>query len=196
MVDRCHTFVTRTVDALVADPPDVVVIAGSVDQDVYKDPLPFQGPDGEYTTDVGAKERIYVDGLTRVVRRLQAAGSRVVLLDVVPKPYALDPRECSNLAIVVDTQRCLPDPFTLASRTEMASANDLLAEVRSATGATGWNFAAEICPNRRCVAFRDGYQVWRDPVHISAEQSQQLVPSVTDRLRSVLATPAPVVTGR
>jgi hypothetical protein len=190
IANQCRTFAAGTLDALAADPPDVVVIAGSFDQDIYKVALEFQGPDGEFTADVGAKERIFVDGLTRAVERLQAAGSRVVLVDVVPKPYELDPRECSNLAVIVDTQRCLPGPFTLQSRVEMAKSNRLVSEVAERTGATVWNFSDEICPDRTCVAYRNGYQVWRDPVHISAQMSTDLEPKTIRLLQAEFDRPA------
>jgi len=189
--ESCRRFTQQSMAALVEDAPDVVVIGLATDEWVWLNGVEVVDPEtGGVVTDVAGKSRLVEDSLAEMVTRLRNAGSEVVLLDVVPKPYSFDPRGCSNLAILVDARRCLPAEFALAGRELPAAANRLQARAATRGGGETWGFASEICPDGTCAPVLDDRLVWRDPSHISGAMSELLVPAAARQLRATLAARA------
>ena len=167
----------------------MVVIASSTDLWVYRDTITLVDPTTAARVEsTGAKARLIEDSLVRLMDRLRAAGSKVVLVDIVPKPYSFDVRSCSNLAILVDATRCLPSQFPIDTHEALRKANLLQARAASRAGADTWNFNALICPDGQCRPMRDGSLVWRDPAHISAATAGRLAPQAGQYLDEVLAS--------
>lgn len=184
---QCHAFMEGSLDALVADPPDVVVLAASTDQWVYRDKITIIDPTTQDpASDTATEAELYEDSLVAIIDRLRSAGSRVVLLDVIPKPYTWDFRDCSNLAVIVDASRCLPDVFAVNVHPEPRAANALHARAAERAGAQTWSFQEQICPDRRCASERGGELVWSDPGHISRTTAKRLAPFVAERLQRAI----------
>lgn len=176
-----HAEVETIRKAVAALNPQAPSIAKEFHQDSITliDPATGRGATGE------AKGPVFEAGLERLVARLRAAGSRVVVINVIPKPDAWDIRECSNLAVLVDVRRCLPPPFTMSDQVDRA-ANAIEGRAARLGGAEVWNFNTEICPADRCTPVRNNALVWRDPDHISLPMSRALAPTASRYLGRIL----------
>jgi peptidoglycan/LPS O-acetylase OafA/YrhL len=191
----CDNFVSKSLDYLIAHPPTVVAIANGIARYVdYNDVTLVDHATGAVATTEQQKDRVWQAGLERVVARLRQAGIRVVVIDVVPTPWANDVDVakglCSPLLLMVDPARCDPETFTVSSgRTPQLQRID--AAAAAAGGAEIWDFDKEICPSGRCVARRNGALVWSDPLHITVAASKSLVPAAA----ALLAHPGGPPTG-
>ncbi|MFA5884175.1 MAG: acyltransferase family protein [Acidimicrobiia bacterium] len=199
--DACARFYEASVRAMEADPPDVVVLGNATDSWIFRDgSMPIDPKTGRVPSSVAERARLYEQDLTGIVQRLVDVGILVVLVESIPKPYTFgytfDIQDCSRLAVIVDTPRCLARPFAVdldaAPRDGNPDqrANALNRRVAQRTGATTWSFADAICPGGRCAPMRHGRLVWQDNAHLSGVMSESLAPTARMLLRQTLdATP-------
>jgi peptidoglycan/LPS O-acetylase OafA/YrhL len=180
----CQRFVLGTVEHLETHPPDVTVIATATDIYLSHD-WPLVDPTTGQRATGEQKGPVFEAGLQRLVARLRAAGSRVVVINTVPQPGDWDVRECSNLAVIFDVDRCIAPPFTVSEGVDHAAT---AVEDRAARlgGAAVWNFESEICPADRCSPVRNDALVWRDDAHISVPTSRALGPTASRHLARIL----------
>ena len=175
--ETCREFVTASMDALVADPPAVVVIASATDLYIEQDRWAVQDPSSSIVeTDPDSKSRLWVSGLHRVVSRLEQAGIGVLVVHPVPKLPPWNARECPMLRRIVSEPSCgisieRTDAMQHGSRA-------LAAEKRALEGTeTGEiDFFDHLCPTSRCSAFAETGWRWMDSNHISVEANAALVP--------------------
>jgi peptidoglycan/LPS O-acetylase OafA/YrhL len=180
----CRRFVTESLEHLEAEPPDVVVIANATDLIVTGGGMVLADPANGLAVTERGKPQVFEDGLARVAERLRVAGSRVVIVNVVPKPYGSDPRRCSRLTVMVDPGRCVTAPFLLAERSAHTDAVALEKRAAGRAGVETWDFGDLICPGGICVGLSDGLPVWHDDDHISVATATALAPRVAELLRS------------
>ena len=128
---------------------------------------------------------VFESGLQRALRRLTDAGSEVVLVEVVPKPWAvdgdLDTRACSDLLLVLDPQRCRPAPFSADNEVTLR-ANQLERRAAAASGAVTWSFSGALCPDGVCSQPPDQPIIWSEPQHLTREAAAGLAPLGAERL--------------
>jgi len=172
---ECLDYAEQSMAYLERHPADIVMIANANDSTV----LPVLGPiidpvTGEASSD-SQKVEAFTASLTRVLTRLRDTGARPVVLMTVPKPYSWDPRNCSSLAAIVDSAKCIPPSFGISERVRMA--NDAEREAARRSGTEAWDFADLICPQDHCEGLRDGDLVWSDASHISVATSRRLAPT-------------------
>jgi len=116
------------------------------------------------------------ESLTRVVRQVQDAGHRVVLVQAIPHwvpPFAWDPLSCSLAASLSGCVQTMPAGFDL-SRTRPARA--VVADVAGATRAALLDVSDAVCPDGECVTARPDLPVYRDSTHITVAMSRALAP--------------------
>jgi hypothetical protein len=176
----------------VENPPDVVVIATATDIYISGSTIPNM-PQIDFVNEAGARIVSEVEAaaeysrhLSQAVTKLQNAGIRVVIINVVPKPYFGMVSECSVLG-VMHSPECGFDNTGMTGPGITATATDVEAGIAAATGAEFWSFNSEICPDSTCVGLLDGAYVWRDHAHISVATAESLVDSAAERLRQSLA---------
>ena len=178
---RCVEWFRTAQDVLLADPPDVVVLANA--NDWYTNPASgavyVAATDETVASD--RREAEIAASLARVAEAFRAAGSRVVVVETAPKPLVWDPRNCSRLAASVDPVRCVPS-FRLASLPPLARGQEADRAAAQQSGAETWSFDEAVCPKGFCAAERDGEIVFRDQSHISAPTSRALAPVIADCL--------------
>jgi peptidoglycan/LPS O-acetylase OafA/YrhL len=183
----CRDFVVGSMNGLIAEPRDVVVISNATDMYVDAERYVLVDPSTGERAAGQAKVRAFEAGLARVMARLRAAGSRVVVINDVPKPSQLvyDVRRCSAWGILRDESRCLFKDFTMLESQSLLRADKIESNAARSTGAEVWTFGDVICPAGLCRAERpvDGRVVWRDAQHISVATSETLV----ERTRQYLA---------
>jgi peptidoglycan/LPS O-acetylase OafA/YrhL len=120
----------------------------------------------------------YREGLTRSIRRLQAAGATVVIIRDTPRPRP-DLLECMHSAVTLGACDL--------TRAEAANQSDLDDSAARDTGATLWDFTDAICPGDRCpVAIgQPPMFVYRDSNHLTASFVRALAPQVTSKWRTL-----------
>lgn len=175
----CRAQVVGTVEALVSSPPDVVVIANATDKYLASEEVVLVDPGtGARAVSRADRGRLVEQGLRRVVERLVAAGSEVVVIEVVPKPVwagvDLEVDRCSALLLLVGPQRCAVPAFDVAEQT--IAAQRLERRAARSGGARTWDFGAELCPEQRCDPSPGAAPSWIEPEHISVAAAESLVP--------------------
>lgn len=174
--EPCRRFVEESVAYLERNPPAVVVIANATDAYLDQDRASLINPTAASLGAEATKAALYGTSLERVARRLVTAGSRVVIINVVPKPWdhKWDARECSNALLLVDPTRCLFPAFPMSESRFLDVSNELERDAAVRAGAEIWNFNEEICPAGECIGWREDALVWQDYGHISVVTSARL----------------------
>ena len=181
----CWDYIRQAMAILESHPAKVVVLANSTDGYLGSENLQFADPVTGRISSVVEKKSIFEAGLERVIARLRSAGSRVVVVNVIPKPikpYTAD--TCSRFAILIGDSQCFFADFSISQSVSLRIANDIENEAARSAGAEIWNFAAEICPDGVCRAVQrgTGMVVWRDGAHITADMSTALADRTYDNL--------------
>ncbi|SDM00900.1 Peptidoglycan/LPS O-acetylase OafA/YrhL, contains acyltransferase and SGNH-hydrolase domains [Geodermatophilus siccatus] len=139
--------------------PDLVVLSNAYDAELADPALD--------------RTAVFRDGLTSMVRQIQASGARVVVLGAPPETGNL--QSCANgLSEPAD---CAESP----SRSYLASLS-IEAEVAEATGATAVDPQRWFCVDDLCPPFVGGTPVFADGVHMTAEYSERIGGSVAEAL--------------
>ena len=175
----CRRFVDGAVAELVERPPDTVVIANATDKYLFSDEVVLIDPrTGDSADTSDERQQLLADGLERTSSRLSAAGIRVVVVEVVPKPMwqdvDFDTDDCSNLLLLVDPGRCATPSFDVADHTTEAQQSERRAA--GATGAETWDLGGALCPGGRCNSTPGQPSRWIDPDHISVAAAESLAP--------------------
>jgi peptidoglycan/LPS O-acetylase OafA/YrhL len=165
----CHQRNAEITAALVADPPDVVIVAGSryqvTTQDgllSYEDSKPFMA-------------QAFRDAWAPLLQ----AGSKVVSVRDIPRPGVPVP----------DCVAQHPDQLTQCSYDRAQSIWDDAPEMTAAQGLEGaqvMDLTHWICPAERCPAVIGGVLVYRDTDHMTATYSRTLARPVEAQLVDVL----------
>jgi peptidoglycan/LPS O-acetylase OafA/YrhL len=179
----CRDFVTGTIAAIEADPPDVVVVANATDHTI------FRGEERRaevVRTGAGDPDPVaddYEAGFRRAVDRVVAAGAEVAIITTSPKVPGWDVRECARWTLAGPVHRCLPSEVRADNRV-VAVSEALERRVAAATGAHVWDLTDHLCPGEQCPSVRQGALSWRDGGHISVAASEELGPHAADLLRA------------
>lgn len=176
----CARFVHRTMDDLLRDPPNAVILTSSAQRFLPGDPL------GSTPQRAAARTQLIEQARTQMVERLQQAGIRVALLGPLAKfpgwwPYREGPfKDASALSVLRQDIPHWPS-FTAA---------ELDAEIGAATAAerTGVEGAGAVfvdmrplvCGTDGCSARAlDGWR-YRDFEHLSVATSRRMQPVFAD----------------
>jgi hypothetical protein len=183
----CGAFVRGSLDELVRNPPSLVVIANSTD--VYATDRSFRFVDAGGTSLGSDSESAFTAALSRTIEQLRDAGTKVVVVNVVPKPDEWESRRCSNIALIVKQQACGFGNFAPSDDARLAIGTAVESGATGLAGADLWSFNTAICPEDRCVAFDDGVLTWKDRGHISVAESEALATIATGFLAKALESP-------
>ncbi|SOC46923.1 Peptidoglycan/LPS O-acetylase OafA/YrhL, contains acyltransferase and SGNH-hydrolase domains [Blastococcus aggregatus] len=151
---QCVEHREWAIEHLLENPPTVVVLSHS-----WRAQL-----------DEGSDRReVYQQGLTDVVRRVQASGARVVILGAPPGSESL--QTCPTSLNGPDD--CLGAPAdTFATQVESER------EVAALTGARSVDPEAWFCVDSRCPTFVGNTPVYGDGLHLTAEYARRIAPEV------------------
>ncbi|MCB1257742.1 MAG: acyltransferase [Microthrixaceae bacterium] len=180
----CSNFRDGTIAALLAEPPDVLVVASAVDwyMTPMRDGSKFRLalPGSSQWAEQEDKAALMQGGLSRTLRQLSESARRVILVQTVPKPIGMfDIRRCSRLGFMTNINRCLPKSFRVADLKHLANAHRIERKAAESTAVELLDLTDSVCPHGRCDFLRDGHLTWRDEGHISVFTSQSLSPELT-----------------
>lgn len=185
----CRVWLAATMDALVADPPSVVVLAGAADLRIAGfegDEIDISDPETGARFDGPAERAVaWSAGLERVVDRLTDAGSAVVIVHPVPKAPGWDPEQCAALRYLVDQDFCaadVGDEFADVADVVRQLERDVAADHARVTTVDLWDV---VCPAEPCRTLRRDRWMFRDGTHLSIEGSMEAQPALADALRRV-----------
>ena len=169
----CDSFVEHSVRELVRLHPSIAVIA-SRSSSYIDDGSAFALPSGaDRTTDPGRKEQLWSSALATLLHELTRARIRVLVIHPVPRVAGFDLTACSPLGFALD--RC-NGSTSLASadhdRARALSAED--SALRASPGATGLDFARELCPHGVCSSFAHSRWMYYDDTHLSVAGAESL----------------------
>jgi len=120
-------------------------------------------------------------GLAQVLRGLQPARARLLVMEDTPQPGVNVPR--CLVKYLDDPSRCEPDRQR-AFRPLSAGAE--LAAVRAVPGTTLISLNRFMCDDRRCPVVRDGIVRYQDSDHLSVRYAASLAPQLSDELTRAL----------
>ena len=169
------------------NPPSLVVIANQTD--TYATDRSLRVVDAGGTSLGSDSESAFTAALSRTIEQLRDAGTKVVVVNVVPKPVEWESRRCSNIALIVKQQACGFKNFAPSDDARLAIGAAVESGATGLAGAELWSFNTAICPEDRCVAFDDGVLTRRDRGHISVAESEALATIATGFLAKALESP-------
>ena len=171
---RCEARNQRLQDWITAQPRGTVVLASS--DEYWLSSTTGVDVDGHWNVDVATKVRLYRESLQRVVKTLQSAGHRVLLVQGVPHfvdAYTWDLSLCSATALRNGCVKTMPLSW---SRERTKLVDDAIAQVATVTGAKLLDLADAICPDGECRTSAGNFPIYRDGTHITVAMSHRLAP--------------------
>ena len=184
----CRAYVAKTLDWLDTQPPSTVVLSASdriwEGQSYEFEPSGARGGTAEAYA-------VLEEALESTVRRIEAAGHQVVLVQTVPqwgtiagrehRPYVWDPLECTTFDILAGAcQQSMP---LSAAEDQHAASRTAIESVAARTGATVIDLFEPLCPEEVCSTLQGEIFVYRDSTHISPGFSLMLAPEFITVLR-------------
>ncbi|MBN1091662.1 acyltransferase [Blastococcus sp. TML/M2B] len=152
--DGCVEHREWALEHILENPPTVVVMTHSWRAQLQR------GAD---------RPSLYTEGLTEIVRRVQASGARVVVLGAPPGSESLQTCPTS----LNGPQDCLRGPAETFAP-QMASER----AVAAATGARAIDPEPWFCVDDRCPTFVGSTPVYGDGQHLTAEYAQRIAPEL------------------
>lgn len=193
----CRAYVSKTLDWLDSQPPSTVILSAS-DRIWEGQSYEFEPSSDTSSGSAGARGgspeayALLEQALDSTVRRIQAAGHEVILVQTVPqwgaiagrahRPYVWDPLACTTFDILAG--RCQQSMPLSAAEEQHAASRAAIAAVAARTGATVIDLFPRVCPDGICATVQDGVLVYRDPTHISPIFSLSVAPEFIAALRS------------
>ena len=185
----CRVWLSATLDALVAHPPELVVLAGAADLRIAgfeEDVVDIADPDtGARLDDPAARAVAWRDGLARVVDRLVGADIPVLIVHPVPKAPGWDPEGCAAVRYLLDEDGCAAD----AGRRYRDVAHIVRDFERSVaadrTGVATLDLWPLVCPTDPCRTRQHGQWLFRDGTHLSIEGAMLARPLLADAMAAV-----------
>ncbi|PRB64783.1 acyltransferase family protein [Microbacterium sp. MYb45] len=168
----CDRWRDAVLEALVADPPDLVVISNYAN-------LALAG-----VADQESRSRAWRDGVERTVGRLRDAGSEVLVIADTPR-FAVSPAICAS-SNVLDVTPCAGE------RAEVLDA-DFAAQEHAAAEAAGAVYVDlndYICTQDSCPVIIDNMLVYFDVNHLTATVVSYLEPALEPTFASLLGIDA------
>jgi peptidoglycan/LPS O-acetylase OafA/YrhL len=175
-LSRCAEFVARSTEDIIAEKPDLVVLASASDLYLGDDEYGLRLSDSdEDATASGDRAEYWTEGLGRTIAAFSDAGIDVVIVHPLPKHRSWDPSDCAFALWSVSAERCTDT--TSRAEVEAARTFAVAAEAEAASGrARTVDFIDDVCPSDPCRTLDDGFWRWRDGGHISVAQSELLAP--------------------
>jgi peptidoglycan/LPS O-acetylase OafA/YrhL len=170
--ESCRTWGDNVLDALAADPPDLVITSESGDYPVARDGAEVPRPEAD---------PLLAAGLEDTWAQMRAIGSEVVVL--VDPPYVgIDVPECAAQNPDRLTACAVPrqEADALSARSLQQAALDASPDVRSL------DMGDYVCPQDRCSAVIGGVLVYRDKEHLTATYARSLAEPLEERLAAAL----------
>ncbi len=178
---QCASFVRRTMASLIADPPDIVFISASAQRFVHP------------TSDSSPAVLEWAKARAAMIRKLQATGTSVVLIDPLTKfdgwgPMTEGPfKEAPAITVLRGGSQYNPEIPRVEAQQALANAVTAEDSAVAETGATSLQFLDRVCSAETCAARNGETWTYRDFEHLSVAASQGLASAFTEAATTLLA---------
>lgn len=184
---NCRDFVEETLEWLDHQPPSVVVIANASEN--IEMPQVTMAHAGTTAATPSQKEKLWRDGLERVLLRVRAAGHQPVLISTSPhfgSPETntwWNPASCLMPDLLLGAEQC--GQQVTRTHADQQQYRSLRAERTASRSARAkyLDVRDEICSRDVCSTRRGQTWVYRDGLHLSSTFSKQLTPKWVALLR-------------
>jgi len=187
----CASFEKRSMAKLLADPPDIVFLSSSAQRF-----LAGSG-DGSAASGTASPAQLeWTQSRAAMIRRLQAAGSSVVLIDPLTKfsgwgPLTEGPfKEAPAITVLRGGSPYAPEVPRDQAQQDLARAVAAEEGAVAQTGAEHLQFFDVICPSAVCSARNGEKWTYRDFEHLSVTTSNDLAPAFQQMAEKVVASRA------
>ncbi len=185
----CQERFAATMEALLAAPPGVVVIANA-DNYIFAGDYSISDGAGGSSSDRAEKAALFEGGLRRTVQALEAAGHSVILVQPVHRfdrpEYSWNVVGCTVLDFAQGgCVTTAPKTFFDELQSESRAA---IARVGAETGATVLDLRPYLCDAYSCSTRNEDMALYGDPAHISVEAATALMPVFVEAVNQARAT--------
>jgi peptidoglycan/LPS O-acetylase OafA/YrhL len=186
---ECASFVRRSMAQLLADPPDIVFISSSAQRF-----LPAPVDLAPATASPTLPDQQWTQARATMIRRLQAAGSSVVLIDPLTKfdgwgPLTEGPfKESPAITVLLGGSRYNPQVPRALAKTSLSRAVAAEDAAVAETGADHLQFFDVVCPSPTCSAWNGEDWTYRDFEHLSVATARGLSSTFRDMATQVMAS--------
>lgn len=183
---RCRTFVERSLTAIQAARPDLVVIASSSSSYLnFRERFRFEDPyTGERATTAAETARFWEEGLSSVLRRLHEAGIPTIVVHTVPHFPAFSLHACPAYRMYLRDAACAtsltPREVMVQQREARAAESRALVAVPSAIGV---DFTDDLCNSDGCPTRRGDVWLYKDSSHLSVQGALTLTSRFDELIR-------------
>lgn len=202
-LDTCHNWVQDSVKELQDLGPDTVIVGSAMDYYILAPEFSLERPDGSMAHSQDEKLAAYQEGIERLVARLDAAGTQVVMVDMIPKFQHFDPKDvrwdqryaakrgepmagrCSALTLAFNGDACnLERSVETSTWPDTEPIRDMVRSV-DAPNLKILPVDKELCPEGVCKALdtRKDRVLYHDYAHIAPQGAKKLIP----RFKRVIA---------
>ena len=172
---ECSKSVSRTLQRIQSDPPDIVVVANASDGYISDDSRTLVDPGtGERASTPSARARVYGGAYERVLADFGALGISTGVIGVIPRFDRWDPQECASIRVMLDSGSCAPASFRLGTDENRIRAQRIERKATFQARARMIDFDDTLCPRETCQVIRDGSWIWRDSEHLSVAGSESI----------------------
>ena len=173
---ECHPYVEASIEELVRLQPKLVFLARNSDGYIESPRFQTLGADGTFVdSDPDSKAAAWEAADERMIRRLEAAGIGVVIINPVPKFPGWETVDIAPIRLVLPlrwVERTFPRAYALNARRRATDAEVLAA----ADGAEVLDVFDDLCPDDPCSTNQDGRVIYRDGGHISVLSARGFKP--------------------
>ena len=192
----CTQFNADVLTYLLARPEIETVILNSAWDSYFKkatsqnwlgeqvDDLIFSYPVGQSPDMPNAARKAAIrNALEKTIRTLRDAGKTVILIQAEPRPDFSVPNHYANKVWYGET---LPADIAYPASIYLqntAETRDLLAQTAADTGAVLIKTASAICPNEKCLVFKNKESLFADGSHLSLQGVRLVTPLILDAIQ-------------
>lgn len=168
---QCQDFVAGTLDYLLSAPPGLVIMSSS--DGYWSDPsISVSGAD-------------LASALEATITRLEDAGQTVLVVQSVPRwtgSNAWSPAECTLVTVIADDCRASMRVEDVDEKQRIV--HETIAAIAARTGSDLLDTWPLMCPDGTCETQIPGLVRYRDPTHITVDQSTALTEEFAEAIRA------------
>ena len=184
----CSAFVTKSLAWLDREPHAIIIMAAANEDIADHNVTLVSSATGQHASSQARKAVVWRDGLESTIRALQGAGDdgdngfNVATLHNSRWQF-WSPSQCQMLTLLQNTSKCgLSLPLADASQKQrLALASER--EAARSTGAQMLDLRHTVCPHEICLTNDGNEWIYRDGLHISTTESEQLAQTFADEIR-------------
>jgi hypothetical protein len=190
---ECASFVRRSMAQLLADPPDIVFISSSAQRFL---PAPAAVAPSAASDSRALADQQWTQARATMIRRLQAAGSSIVMIDPLTNfdgwgPLTEGPfKESPAITVLLGGSRYNPQVPRSLAKTSLSRAVAAEDAAVAETGADHLQFFDVVCPSPSptCSAKNGAAWTYRDFEHLSVATARELSSAFKDMAERVLTS--------